>query len=54
MTPTSSKYVDQQKVYNIIGKEMLENAWYILNYLGKAIIAVFLLMVKQVPESLIQ
>jgi hypothetical protein len=27
MHPTSNRYIDQQKVYNLIGKEILENAW---------------------------
>lgn len=49
MYPATNKYVDQMKIYNIIGKEMLENAWYIVKYLGKAIIAVCLHMDK--PEQ---
>ena len=52
MYPATNKYVDQQKIYNIIGKEILENAWYLVKYLGKAITAVFLLTAKQERENL--
>lgn len=54
MHPTTCKYIDQQKIYNIIGREMLENAWYDRNYSGKAITAVFLLMDKPEQENRIQ
>lgn len=54
MYPITRKYVDQQKIYNLIGKEMLENAWYVLKYSGKATTAVFSHMDKQEQASRIQ
>lgn len=46
MYPASHKYVDQQKIYNLIGREILDNAWYVNVYTGKATIAVCLLMAR--------
>jgi hypothetical protein len=51
MSPASHKYVDQQKVYNLIGREILDNAWYLVNYAGKAIIAVCLPMGRLEQEN---
>lgn len=49
MSPATHKYVDQQKIYNLIGREILDNAWYVIIYTGKDIIAACLLMDR--PEQ---
>jgi hypothetical protein len=54
MLPTSNRYVDQQKIYNVIGREILENAWYLVDYSGKALIAAYLRTDKLEQENLIQ
>jgi hypothetical protein len=51
MYPATNKYVDQQRIYNIIGKEILNNAWYFVEYSGKVITVVFSLTVKQEREN---
>lgn len=51
MYPATNKYVDQQKIYSLIGREILDNAWYVIFYTGKATIAACLPMDRPEPGS---
>ena len=51
MEPITEKYIDQTRLYNVVGQEILSNAWYYFGYLGMVITAVFLLMGRLVLGS---
>ena len=49
--PVDEKYADQKKVYEEIGSDILVNAWYTVDYSGRAITAVFSPMDRQAQAS---
>ena len=51
MEPITEKYIDQNRIYNIIGKEILQDAWYHSVDTGMATTAASLPMAKREQES---
>lgn len=52
MIPENEKYWSQERVFNEVGLEIINNAWYVSSWhLGRDTIAVYLLMARLGQEN---